>query len=69
MKPLTRKQVIQEFLDKYGMDISKNLRLKVCDHSDNPLAPEPYCYKVYFDGFCGRSRLAYWPNTVGYQGF
>lgn len=70
MKPLTKQEVIQQFSDRYGMDISDKLRFKVCDHSNNPLAPEKYCYKLYFNQkWIGRQRLVYWPNSVGMQGF
>jgi len=65
---LTKDEVIKQFKDKYGRDISEKLRFKVCDHTNNRLSPEPYCYKLYFTEFGQRKRLAYWPNTVGYQG-
>jgi len=70
MKLLTRQELIADFQKKYAMDISAGLRVVTVDHSDNPLAPEPTCYKLYFAGIDGnRRRLAYWPDTVGYQGF
>ena len=70
-KASTRADLITEFQSKYGMDISKKLRVKIIDHTGNPLAPEATCYKLYFtDKTSGiRRRFAYWPNTVGYQGF
>jgi len=70
MKPLTRSELIEAFKHKHGMDITKGLRVTRIDHTGNPLAPEKTCYKLYFTGIDGkRRRLAYWPNTVGYQGF
>jgi len=68
---LTRPELIEAFRQTHGIDISKELRVKRIDHTGNPLAPEPTCYKLYFtDKTSGiRRRLAYWPNTIGYQGF
>ena len=65
---LTRKQVIAAILETYGIDISQGLRLKIDDHTNNPLAPETYCYKIsYNQKWSGRQRFAWWPNTVGRQ--
>lgn len=66
---LNRQQVIEEFKKRLGWDISKKLIVKTFDHKDNPIAPERYCYKVYFDNpFNGkRMAMALWPQTVGVQ--
>lgn len=67
---LTQQEIISQFWTKYGIDISEKLICKVCDHSNNPLAPEKISYKLSF--ICQltgkRERLNYWPNTLGYQG-
>ena len=67
--PLTRSEIIEIFSNRYGMDITESLRFKIDDHNGNRLAPERFCYKVYFTQFGRRRKLAFWPNTVGYQGF
>jgi len=70
MKTLTRPELIEAFRQTHGIDISKELRVTRIDHTGNPLAPEATCYKLYFTDIDGkRRRLAYWPNTAGYQGF
>lgn len=68
MEKLTRNEVIELMLEK-GIDISNKLQIRICDHEGNKLAPERYCYKLYYTLHGKRQRLALWPNTVGYQGF
>jgi len=64
------KAEIIKYLENAGRYIAGRVTMKVIDNKENPLAPERYCYKVYFTNATGgRSRLAVWPETVGYQGF
>lgn len=69
MEKLTRDQVVDQFRDKYGMDISNGLRFRVVDNVNNSLAPERFSYKIsYVCELTGkRERLTYWPNSLGYQ--
>jgi hypothetical protein len=70
--PLNRKDVITSLSKDLGVDLNsmaKSLRVRTDDHLNNPLAPERYCYKVTFTLWGVKSRLAYWPETIGYQGY
>ena len=66
---LTRNDIIKQFADKYGIDISNGLRVTTVDHTKNPIAPEETCYKISY--ICKlinmRRKCAYWPKTVGFQ--
>lgn len=69
---MNRNDVIKTFSKAYGMDIAniaKSIRVKVDDHSANSFAPETYCYKISFSLFGDKKRFAFWPNTVGFQGY
>lgn len=65
----TKSEII-EYLKNAGVFVYGRVKMKVVDHKGNPLAPERFCYKVFFtDSEGNRTRLAVWPETVGYQGF
>lgn len=68
-KKLTREQVIKSFSCDYGYNIKgiRGVRVKIIDHSGNPLAPERYCYKLSFTVNEIKQKFAYWPETVGLQ--
>jgi hypothetical protein len=66
---LTRQDVIDQWRDRYGIDITPGLRFKVRCHEGNRFAPEPVSYYVSFMGMGNkRERYGYWPNSVGFQG-
>ena len=67
---LTKEAIIRIFNEKYGLDISSGLRMKVVDHLNNKVAPERYCYKISYNHpwLQKRESVSYWPNTVGIQG-
>ena len=67
MPALTRDQVIKQFSDRYGLDITNGLRFKVIDHKSNPMAPEQTAYRLsYIDPLSEqRERVTYWPHTYG----
>lgn len=68
-QPLSKQDIIRQWMERYGIDITKGLRFKVLDHTGNRLAPERYSYYVSFVSIWGaRERYGYWPNTVGFQG-
>ena len=69
MIKLNKSQIL-DFLSNRGITTIKS-RMIVVDHKDNNIAPERYCYKIYFTCALTNSkrRLAIWPNTVGYQCF
>lgn len=70
MTPLTREEVIAQFVSRYGLDISKGLKFRVVDNVTNTMAPERYSYKLSYvhPWLDCRERVTYWPNTVGVQG-
>jgi len=71
MKKLTRNEVVEKFGVAYGIDPKayENIRVKVVSHENNPMAPEKYCYKLTFTLWGQKKRFAFWPETVGYQGY
>jgi len=67
-----REAVIRKFISAYGIDIQrhgKGIRVRTQNYEGNPLAPEPYCYKITFDQWGEKKRFAFWPNTVGIQSY
>lgn len=67
MKKLTKQEIIEMFQERYNRDISKRLIMKVRDNEGNPLAPERYSYALYFTEYGMRTRVAFYPSTVGCQ--
>lgn len=67
MPTLTRDQVIQQFKERYGLDITNGLRFKLIDHTSNPMAPEQTAYKLSYIHPLSeqREQVTYWPNTYG----
>jgi len=64
------KEEIIKYMNDHGKQVCGKVKMKIEDHTKNPLAPEPYCYKLYFDNENGeRVKYAVWPETVGYQWF
>lgn len=59
--------IILEKLKSQYIDV-QGLRVKEKDYSDNPLAPETVVYYITFRSFGNLIKLAYYPNTVGFQG-
>jgi hypothetical protein len=71
---LNRTEALEKFIKAYGLDITKfakNIRVKTVEYKEGGLqfAPEQYCYKITFKMHGQSNRLAFWPNTVGYQGY
>lgn len=70
-KKLNRAEVIDKFIDSYGMDINKlatGIRVKATEYANGGLAPEKYGYKITFTMFGQKHKFGFWPETVGYQG-
>ena len=64
------KDEIIKYLNDHGVCTPEKTRMKIEDHSNNPLAPEKTCYKVTFKNVFGKtSRFAVWPDTVGFQSY
>ena len=61
------RNIILEKLKGQYIDV-QGLRVTEKDYSDNPLAPENVVYFVSFRSFGKLIKLAYYPNTVGFQG-
>ena len=71
-KKLSKQEALALLSRAYGIDLAKcaySLRLKIEDHTLNPLAPEAYCYKFTFTLWGTKHKLAFWPHTVGFQGY
>lgn len=66
---MTPVEIIDKIRNDTGRDVSNNLRVRVIDYSDNPLAPEKYAYSLSWTcAFSGnRTRCIYYPNTYGIQ--
>lgn len=64
----SREQLINEWSQKYGIDISKGLRVTIKEYNEGGFAPEKYSYKISFNSYGARQKYNYWPETVGYQG-
>lgn len=68
---LTKDQVIQKLIDSgrlWESETKGRFIVKCIDHSNNTLAPETYCYHVFYTNYAGqRVKFAYWPYTVGTQ--
>ena len=71
-KKLNREEVLAKFVEASGLDIrklAKGIRVRTDDHEGNRFAPERYCYKITYTLFNRKKRVAFWPNTVGSQGY
>ena len=71
MQPMTKTEVVNRLLELgllYDMAMDSKLTVKTVDHTQNRIAPENYCYKVYYTDFTGkRVKFAFWPFTLGRQ--
>ena len=71
---MTDKLIKTEVIDKiksigFPYHVLENVTVKTVDYTGNRLAPEKYCYKVFYNNYAGkRCKLAFYPNTVGVQG-
>ena len=66
---MTPTEIIDKIRNDTGRDVSGNLRVRVIDYSENPLAPEKYAYSLSWACiFSGkRAKCIYYPNTYGMQ--
>lgn len=66
---MTPTEIIDKIRNDTGRDVSGNLRVRVIDYSENPLAPEKYAYSLSWTCiFSGkREKCIYYPNTYGMQ--
>lgn len=66
---LTKDQIIDKIMQKYGYDASNGLVLRYLDYRDNALAPEKFAYGIsYINYLTGkREKWTYWPNSAGLQ--
>lgn len=66
---MTPTEIIDKIRNDTGRDVSGNLRVKVIDYRDNPVAPEKYAYSLSWTCiFSGkREKCIYYPNTYGMQ--
>jgi len=65
----TKAEIIK-YLNDHGIFTPTKTRMRIVDHSGNPLAPEKPCYKIPFKNtFGSTSRFVVWPETVGFQAY
>ena len=62
------KQAILEALGKVDVIGIGKITIKTVSYKDNGFAPESEAYIIYYPGYNNiRRKVAYWPNTVGFQ--
>ena len=67
MTVLTKEEVLKE-LRKHTLIAEGRIIFKVLDYSGNSLAPSRVAYRVTYPDYSGkRSKVTYWPGTVGFQ--
>ena len=64
---LTKCQIIDKIMQKYGWDASNGLILRYMDYRGNPIAPEKFAYGISFINYLTgkREKWMYWPNSAG----
>jgi hypothetical protein len=61
-------QAILEALSKVDIIGTGRIKIKTINYKDGGFAPESEAYIIYYPSYThGRRKVAYWPNTIGFQ--